>query len=161
MTVDAIYFKMNLEYKVTCKATNAAKTAYGHVSKTLNTLEFDDKIGIGVSPDSGAPYSTIFSIFSIKPTTEALNCVVGYTNSFGEVLIEDLSSAGSRFSSQNQKLMTKLPSPDVDESNLLPVFVRCIDSLGRHKTAHVNITIEGEDTVNFDQGSADRYVELI
>ena len=147
MTVDKAYFKSNLEYKVTCKAMNTAQTAYGYVSKTLNTLEFDDKIGIGMSPASGAPYSTVFSIFSIKPITEALNCVFGYKNSFGEVLIEDLSRTGQRFSSQNQALQTKLPSPE-DGSNLLPVFVRCTDSLGRHKTAHVTITIKGDDNIN-------------
>jgi len=47
-----------------------------------------------MSPARGAPYSTIFQIFSIKPTTEALKCVFGYENSSGEMLIEDLSAAG-------------------------------------------------------------------
>ena len=53
MTVDASFFTMNKEYKVTCKATNAAKSAYGYISKTLNTLEFTDKVGIGMIPARG------------------------------------------------------------------------------------------------------------
>ena len=60
MTVDASYFEINQKYKVTCTAKNEANTAHGYVSKQLNTIEFDDKVGIGMSPASGAPYSTIF-----------------------------------------------------------------------------------------------------
>ena len=62
------------------------------------------------------------------------------------MIIEDLSSAGKRFSSQHQILSTKLPSPDDGTSNL-KVFGRCYDALGRHKTAQVTINIEGGDTV--------------
>ena len=57
--------------------------------------------------------------------------------------------------------MTKLPSPD-DGTNLLPVFIRCIDALGRQKTAHVTITMEGEiPGVKFDSDSADRYANVL
>ena len=57
-------------------------------------------------------------------------------------------------------MQTKLPSPD-DGSNILHVFSRCYDVYGRHKTAEVTITIEGDDTVEFDPNTNDRYVETI
>ena len=60
----------------------------------------------------------------MKPPSEALLCVVGYKNSFGEVIIEDLSGAGKRYSSQHQSLQTKLPRPD-DGTDTLHVFSRC------------------------------------
>ena len=145
---------------MTCKATNADNTIYGFVSKQYNTVEFSDKIGIGISPARGAPYLTNFSIYTVKPTGEALNCVIGYKNSLGEVIIEDLSGAGKRFSSQNQALQTKLPSPD-DGSGFLYVFGRCYDIYGRHKTAEVKIMIESSDTVEFDSNTSDHYVETI
>ena len=104
LTVDASFFEMNREYKFTCTASSADKTIYGQVSKHYNTLEFPEKVGIAVSPARGAPYSTTFSIVVMKPTSEALLCVVGYKNSFGEVIIEDLSGAGKRYSSQHQSL---------------------------------------------------------
>lgn len=93
----------------------------------------------------------------MKPTSEALLCVIGYKNSFGEVFIEDYSGFSNRYSSQNQALMTKLPSPD-DGSNILLVFSRCYDVYGRHKTAEVKITMESEDTVEFDPNTSDQYV---
>ena len=158
MTVDASYFQTGHDYKLSCTARNADKTVYGFVSKQFNTLEFSDKIGIGMAPARGAPYSTNFSIYIMKPSSEALHCFVGYKNSFGEVLIEDTTGAGSRFSSQNQALQTKLPSPD-DGSNILHVFGRCYDVYGRHKTAQVTITIESGDTVKFDPNTNDIYVE--
>ena len=101
MTVNASYFQTGHDYKLSCTARNADKTVYGFVSKQFNTLEFSDKIGIGMAPARGAPYSTNFSIYIMKPSSEALHCFVGYKNSFGEVLIEDTTGAGSRFSSQN------------------------------------------------------------
>ena len=94
----------------------------------------------------------------MKPISEALKCEIGYKNSFGEVIIEDLSTTGSRFTSHEQAIKTKLPSPD-DSSNILHVFTRCYDVYGRHKTAAVTITIESEDTVEFDSNSSDRYTE--
>ena len=160
ITVDASYFKTNHKYKLSCTASNADKTVYGFVSKQFNTLEFSDNVGIRMSPARGAPYSTNFSIEVLKPPSEALHCLVGFKNSFGEVLIEDITGAGTRFSSQNQALQTKLPSPD-NGSNVLHVFTRCYDVYGRHKTAEVTITIEGGDTVEFDPNTNDRYVETI
>jgi hypothetical protein len=41
------------------------------------------------------------------------------------------------------------------------VFGRCFDALGRSKEAGAVITIEGGDTVEFSQETADRYVEVI
>ena len=151
---------MNHKYKVTCTAKNTANTAYGFVSKLFDTEEFADPVGIGVSPARGAPYQTIFSVHVMKPTNEALKCVFGYLNDDGEVLIEDLTGAGKRYSSQNQALQTKLPRPE-DGSNMLHVFTRCYDYYGRHKTAEVTITMEGGDTVTFDLETKDRYVETI
>ena len=77
---------------------------YGFVSKQFNTVEFPDKVGIGMFPAKGVPYATKFSIWIMKPTSEALKCVIGYQNTFGEVLIEDMSGAGSRYSSQHQAI---------------------------------------------------------
>lgn len=101
LTVDSSFFAMNHKYKVTCTAKNTANTDYGLVSKLFDTEEFADPVGIGVSPARGAPYQTIFSIHVMKPTNEALKCVFGYLNNNGEVLIEDLTGAGKRYSSQN------------------------------------------------------------
>ena len=41
------------------------------------------------------------------------------------------------------------------------MFGRCVDALGRSKEAGAVITIEGGDTVQFSQETADRYVEVI
>ena len=55
---------------------------------------------MGISPSNGIAYSTLFDIFMIKPPGLALNCVFGYkTETFGEVIIEDMSEAGTHFSS--------------------------------------------------------------
>ena len=53
-----------------------------------------------------------------------------------------------------------MPKPD-DGSNTIEVFTRCVDVLSRSKTASVFITIEGGDTVIFDQNTADRFTETI
>lgn len=53
-----------------------------------------------------------------------------------------------------------MPKPD-DGSNTIEVFTRCVDVLSRSKTASVFITIEGGDTVVFDQNTADRFTETI
>ena len=101
--VNASYFKPNHNYKFQCTARNEDNNVYGLVSKQYNSNEFLDKIGIGVSPARGVPFSTIFSIWLVKPSSEALKCVIGYKyDEIGEVLIEDLSGASSRFSSQYQ-----------------------------------------------------------
>lgn len=160
ITVDSSYFQVNQEYKLTCKARNADSSVYGFVSKQYNTVEFSDKIGIGMSPARGASYLTNFSIYTMKPTSEALHCVIGYKNSLGEVIIEDLTGAGKRFSSQNQALQTKLPSPD-DGSGLLHVFARCYDVYGRHKTAEVKIMMESSDALELDSNTSDQYVQTI
>ena len=94
LTVDSSYFLTNHKYKFSCTASSDEKTVYGFVSKQFNTEEFEDKVGIGVSPARGAPYSTKFSIRVMKPISEALKCTVGYKNKLGEVLIEDLSAIG-------------------------------------------------------------------
>lgn len=145
---------------MSCAATNSANTAYGFVSKTFHTFEFPDKIGLGVTPGRGAPYSTIFTAHVMKPTNEALKCVFGYKNKKGEVIIEDTTGPGQRYSSQNQALLTKLPQPD-DGSNLLTLFTRCYDVYGRYKTAQVALNMESGDTGSFDQDSKDRYVATI
>lgn len=64
-----------------------------------------------VGPARGAPYATTFAIDVLKPSSEALKCVIGYQNENGEMIIEDYSIEGQRFSSSNQHLKTTLPSP--------------------------------------------------
>ena len=158
--MDASFLGINKEYRVFCQAENTANNSYGHIAKRFNTHEFPDKIGIRVSPGRGAPHNTIFEFVMIKPLSEALKCVFGYKNTAGEVLIEDLSWAGQHFSSQQQHIKTTLPSND-SGSNALQVFGRCSDILGRTKEADAIITIEGGDTVKFDEDTADRYIEVL
>ena len=154
LIVDASFFDTNRDYRIFCQAENAENNAYGHIAKRYNTHEFPDKVGIRVSPGRGAPHKTIFEFVMIKPLNEALKCVFGYKNDVGEVLIEDVSWAGQHFSSQHQHLKTTLPSND-NGSNALHVFGRCTDTLGRSKEAGAIITIEGGDTVKFDEKTAD------
>lgn len=90
---------VNSNFKVTCTATNAAETIYGSVSKLYNSQEYHDSIKVRVSPARGSPFKTPFTIEAIKPPGEALKCVFGYKNKVGEVLVEDMSTAGQRHSS--------------------------------------------------------------
>lgn len=104
MIVKPGFLTVNSEYKVTCTASNAEETVYGSVSKLYNSQEYRDSIKVRVAPARGSPYSTPFTIEAIKPPSEALKCVFGYKNKVGEVLVEDMSTAGQRYSSQKQHL---------------------------------------------------------
>lgn len=81
---------------------DGGESYFAYVSKKFQTFEFQDLVGISVSPRfSGNAFTTIYDITVLKPIGEALTCVIGYLSESGdEVIIEDVSPSGTRFSSQ-------------------------------------------------------------
>ena len=73
----------------------------------------------------------------MKPIGEALRCDIGYLDKEGrQVLLENNSEV--KFTSQSQFLTTTLPPGN---GEVVKVFTRCYDSVGRTDVASVNVKV--------------------